>query len=144
MKKNILIIFIILVFVITAFGKPPNRRAHDNIYSKFITQKLALLGLKAGKINKVGNNYIVMVTGFLQRTNALKLTRSFKPFSLKVKLQGIKPDLNTRMGIIMEDKNPKPVNKNLKILIKKETLLGANFIVDDNDMPAGIIIQRKN
>ena len=206
MKKNILTIFIILSFVFTTFGKPPNRRAHDNIYEKFITQKLELLGMKAGKITKVGNAYIIIVNTFSPKTNALRRTKPFRSFSLKVTLQGIKPDtntkmglvmeekkmkpglkgkrlnntginpdlntkmgvimedkkmksdpnkkmgliiedkkmksgLNTKMGIIMEDRKMKQIYKNLKLLINKKNLLGANFVIGDTGMPKGIIVQ---
>ncbi|MCK4889576.1 MAG: hypothetical protein KAS97_06555, partial [Candidatus Aminicenantes bacterium] len=138
MKKNILIIFIISAFILTAFGKPPARRVEHNSPERFIAKQLSLLGLKVGKVSLVGENgFIAIIKGFTSKTNALKLTKPFKSFSLKGTLKRITrnskaiiADNKPTKGIIADNKNatgPVIINRrNTKLVINGKALLGAN------------------
>ncbi|MCK5004177.1 MAG: hypothetical protein KAS21_03770 [Candidatus Aminicenantes bacterium] len=143
MKKNILIIFIISAFILTAFGKPPARRVEHNSPERFIAKQLSLLGLKVGKVSLVGENgFIAIIKGFSSKTNALKLTKPFKSFSLKGTLKKL---AFRSKGIIADNKDatgPVIINrKNTKLVINSKALIGANFIIDDNNIPTGIILK---
>ena len=168
MKKNILIIFMILAFILTTFGKPPNRRIEDNSPERFITKQLNLLGLKVGKVSIVGENgfiagedgiivgengFTALIIGFSSKTNALKLIKPFKSFSLKgtlkrltLRSKGIIEDNKNATGpVIINNKNATgPViinNKNTKLVINGNALIGANFIIGENEIPKGIIFE---
>ena len=155
MKKNILIIFIISAFILTAFGKPPARRPGEpGISYQFITKQLGLLGLNVGKIMRRGDVYEITIKSFSPKTNALKLNKPFKSFSMKVtlkritpRLKGIIDDGKATKGIIADNKNatgPVIINRrNTKLVINGKALLGANFIIGDTGMPKGIIIKNK-
>ncbi len=157
MKKNILIVFILIMFVSISLGqrKVIRLKPLPDAQKAFVTKQLGLLGLKVGKVSIIGENgFVALIKGFTFKTNALKLAIPFKSFSLKGTLKRITrnskaiiEDNKPAKGIIVNNRNatgPVIINaKNTKLLINKNQLLGANFIIDDNNMPTGIILQNK-
>ncbi len=141
MKKSIIFFTILIMFASLSFERRRVIRFKQRVdpYKAFIKQKVELLGLKTGKINKIGDVYIIIVNNFSPKTKALRLTKPFRSFSLKVRLLGMQPG---RRGIIIVNCKPVAINKNLKIVLSKKALLGLNFIVDTNNMPQGIVIQK--
>ncbi|MEN8223081.1 MAG: hypothetical protein ABFR36_07455 [Acidobacteriota bacterium] len=155
MKKNILIIFTILAFSLAVFGNPPARRPGEpGISYRFITKQLGLLGLNVGKIMRRGDVYEISIKSFSPKTNALRLNKQFKSFTLKVRLKRLKTlrrgdvtDNKTgKRGIIDDGRTSKGIiiinTKNTKLVLIKNELLGANFVIGDSGMPKGIIVQK--
>ena len=150
MKKNILIVFILIMFVSISFGQRKVIKPVPNAQKAFVTKQLELLGLKVGKVSIIGENgFTALIKGFTFKTNALKQTKQFKSFSLKGTLKRITRNSkaiidDNEKGIIVNNRNatgPVIINaRNTKLIILQKELLGANFIIDDNEMPVGIIV----